>query len=269
MEDKGVTYHFLRGMPTQLLYFGVLILVGALLVGCAVAPQPSIDVYIEAIEGQTNTKIDPETGAVTVLQKGVAVTIEPLNEVEIFELTDDPRINPYLIVGNRGNVEPIYTVFQMTVHNLDTPRVLVEESATLLDKNGAQYANLPYDYFEDLYDNVTRSENNALPTRTYPHYHPPYHSYYPYYRTYLDVAALEEGQAVVAESLFESGKLFKGAKRRGLLIFDRLDLDNTELRVIVPEISVVNSDSKQEKLKFNFDFRQVVTEKSAIERREY
>jgi hypothetical protein len=265
MEDNVVTYHFLRGMPTHFFYFGVLILIGALLVGCAVAPQPSVDVYIEPIEGRTDTKIHPETGAVTMQQKGVAVTIEPLDEVEIFELTDDPRINPYLIVGNRGNVEPIYTVFEMTVHNLDTPRVLVEESATLIDRNGAQYANLPYDYFEDLYDNVTRSDQNALPTRTYPHYHPPYHSRYPYYRTYLDTAALEEGQAIVAESLFESGKLFKGAKRRGLLIFDRLNTDNTEMRIIVTDISVVNSDSKQEKLKFKFDFRQVVAEKSVIE----
>jgi hypothetical protein len=255
-----MTHHKLRSLQIQYLNFGILFLVGMFLVGCAVAPQPSIDVYIEAIEGQTNTKIDPETGAVTVLQKGVAVTIEPLDEVEIFALTDDPRINPYIIVGKRGNVEPIYTVFEMTVHNLDTPRVLVEESAMLIDRNGAQYANLPYDYFEDLYDNVTRSEQNALSTRTYPHYPPPYHSYYPYYQTYLDVAALEEGQAVVAESLFDSGKLFKGAKRRGLLIFDRLNFDDTELRVIVPEISVVHSDDKQEKLKFKFDFRQVVAE---------
>ncbi len=260
-----MTHRNLRSLQTHYLHFGLLFLISVLLVSCAVAPQPSIDVYIEAIEGQTNTKIDPETGAVTVLQKGVAVTMEPLDEVEIFSLTDDPRTNPYLIVGKRGNVEPIYTVFEMTVHNLDTPRVLVEESATLLDKNGAQYANLPYDYFKDLYDNVTRSEQNALSTRTYPHYHPPYHSYYPYYRTYLDVAALEEGQAVVAESLFESGKLFKGAKRRGLIIFDRLNLDTTDMRIIVPEISVVHSGDKQEKLKFKFDFRQVVAEKSAIE----
>ena len=259
-----MTCQILKGTYTNYLRFGILILVSVLLASCAVVPQPSVEVYIEPIEGRTDTKIHPETGAVTILQKGVAVTIEPLDEVEIFELTDDPHINPYLIVGRHGNVEPIYTVFEMTVHNLDMPRVLVEESAVLLDKNGAQYANLPYDYFEDLYDNVTRSDQNALPTRTYPHYHPPYHSHYPYYRTYLDVAALQEGQTVVAESLFESGKLFKGAKRRGLLIFNQLDLDNTELRIIVPEISVVNSDSKQEKLKFKFDFRQIVAEESAI-----
>lgn len=255
-----MTYQTLISPQTQYMHFGILILVGILLAGCAVAPQPSIDVYIEPVEGNANTKVDSETGAVTVLQKGVAVTIEPLDELEIFALTDDPRINPYLVVERSGNVEPIYTVFEMTVHNLDTPRVLVEESAMLIDKNGAQYANLPYDYFEDLYDNVTRSEQNATPIRTLPHYHPPYRSRYPHYQTYLDIAALEEGHAVVAESLFDSGKLFKGAKRRGLIIFDRLNLDTTDMRVIVPEINVVHSDDKQEKLKFKFDFRQVVAE---------
>ncbi len=257
-----MTHHKLRSFQRQYLHLGMLFLVGVFLVGCAVALQPTVDVYIEAIEGRADAKIHPETGAVTMLQKGVAVTIEPLDEVEIFALTDDPRINPYLIVGRHGNVEPIYTVFEMTVHNLDTPRVLVEESAMLIDKNGAQYANLPYDYFEDLYDNVTRSEQNVSPTRAYPHYHSPYR-HYPHYQTYVDIAALEEGQAIVAESLFESGKLFKGAKRRGLIIFDRLNLDTTDMRIIVPEISVVHSDDKQEKLKFKFDFRQVVAEKSA------
>ena len=259
-----MTHHKLRSFQRQHLHLGMLFLVGVFLVSCAVAPQPTVDVYIEAIEGRTDTKIHPETGAVTMLQKGVAVTIEPLDEVEIFALTDDPRINPYLIVGRHGNVEPIYTVFEMTVHNLDTPRVLVEESAMLIDKNGAQYANLPYDYFEALYDNVTRSEQTVSPTRAYPHYHSPYRNY-PHYQTYVDVAALEEGQAVVAESLFESGKLFKGAKRRGLIIFDRLNLDTTDMRIIVSEISVVHSDDKQEKLKFKFDFRQVVAVKSATE----
>lgn len=259
-----MTHHKLRSFQRQHLYLGILFLVGVFLVGCAVVPQPTVEVYIEAIEGRADTKIHPETGAVTMQQKGVAVTVEPLDVIEIFALTDDPRINPYLVVGRRGNVEPIYTVFEMTVHNLDTPRVLVEESAMLIDKNGAQYANLPYDYFEDLYDNVTRSEQNVSPT-TYPHYHSPYRNYYPHYQTYVDIASLEEGQAIVAESLFESGKLFKGAKRRGLIIFDRLNLDTTDMRIIVPEISVVHSDDKQEKLKFKFDFRQVVTEKSAIE----
>lgn len=235
-------------------FCGILILLTSILIGCAVAPQPMVEVYLQPIEANINTKIDPETGAVTVLQKGVAVTIEALDEVEIFNLTDDPRINPYIIVDNRGRVEPIYTVFDLTVHNLESSRVLVEESAMLIDKNGAQYANLPYDYFDDLYGSVNRSENNPHNPSTYPHH-------YPYYQTYLDIASLEEGQSVVAESLFESGKLFKGAKRRGLIIFERLNVDTTDMRVTVPEIVIVHSDGKEEKLKFNFDFRQIVAEK--------
>ena len=245
----------------QYLHYYVLFCVSVLLGGCAVTPQPSLDIYIEPIEGNANTKVDPTTGAVTMLQNGVAVTLEPLNEIDIFALTDDHRINPYLIVEKNGKVEPIYTVFEMTVHNIETPRVIVEESAILIDRNGAQYANLPYDYFKELYDNVTEVENDVSHTGAYPNYYHPYYRHYPDYRTELDMAALEEGHAVVAESLFESGKLFKGAKRRGLLIFDRLNLDTTDMRIIVPEINVVHSDAKQKKLKFKFDFRQVIAEK--------
>ena len=81
---------------------GLLLLTGVLLVGCAVAPQPSIDVYIEPIAERFNAQIDPETGAATVVQDGVAVSIKPLDEVELFALTEDPRLNPYLIVERNG-----------------------------------------------------------------------------------------------------------------------------------------------------------------------
>ncbi len=264
-----MTYQFLRKNQTKIAHVVILVLVCGMYVSCAVAPQPSVDIYIEPIQGQTNTKIHPETGAVTIQQEGVAVTIEPLDEAEIFALTDDPYINPYQFVTKNGNVEPIYTVFELTVHNLKTSRVLVEESAMLIDKNGAQYANLHFDYFEDLYGNIENPRQDAPQTVPYPQYHIPYHRYYPYYQTYVDVAALKEGQEILAQSLFESGKLFKGAKRRGLIVFDRLHRDTTDMRIVIPEVVIVNSDGKQKKLKFNFDFRQVIAEKPAVEKREY
>ncbi len=262
-------YQFLRRIKTKVAHIVIYVLLGGMCVSCTVVPQPSVDIYIEPIEGQTNTRIHPETGAVTVVQKGVAVTIEALDEAEIFALTENPHSNPYQYVSNNGNVEPIYTVFELTIHNLKTSRVLVEESAMLIDKNGAQYANLPFDYFEDLYGNLEKPEQNAVQTPPYPQYHIPNHRYYPYYQNYVDIAALQEGREVLAQSLFESGKLFKGAKRRGLIVFDRLHRDTTEMRIIIPEVVLVNSDGKQEKLKFNFDFRQVIAEKSVIEKGEY
>ena len=236
---------------------GILIFFFGLLVGCAMTPQPTIDVFIEPVESSTNTSMNPETGAVTIVQQGVAVTLRPLDEVELFSLTENPRINPYIIVENNGNVTPIYTVFELVVHNLETSRVLVDESALLIDHGGAQYANLPYDYFKDLYQNVDNNEQNAIPSS----HHPYVRRYYPYYQTYLDLEALKDGHAIVAESLFESGKLFHGAKRSGYIVFDRLGLDTTDMRIIIPEVRIVVSENKQEKLKFKFDFRQVVAEK--------
>lgn len=264
-----MTCQFFGKNPIMVAHLVILVFVCGMYMSCAVAPQPSVDIYIEPVEGQTNTKIHPETGAVTMEKEGVAVTIEPLDEAEIFALTDNPHINPYQFVSNNGNVEPIYTVFELTVQNLKTARVLVEESAMLIDKNGAQYANLPFDYFEDLYGNVEKPHQNIVQNVPYPQHHVPYRRHYPYYQTYVDVAALQEGREILAQSLFESGKLFKGAKKRGLIVFDRLNRDTTDLRIIITEVIIVNTDGKQEKLKFNFDFRQVISEKLAMERREY
>ena len=129
---------------------GMLLLIGVLSAGCAVPPQPSVDVYMEPIAGRFNAQIDPETGAATVEKKGIALTIKPFDEVELFALTEDPRVNPYLLVRKSGAVEPIYTVFDITVHNRDNRRVLVDDTAILIDGNGGQYANLSNDYFDTL-----------------------------------------------------------------------------------------------------------------------
>lgn len=237
---------------------GILFLVGALLAGCAVAPQPLVDIYLEPIEGRFDAHIDVETGAATVLKEGVAVTLKPLDEIELFSLTEEPRLNPYLLVEKNGAVEPIYTVFEVTVHNRKHRRVVVEDAAILLDGNGVQYANLSTDYFDALYDNVDRPQSSPW-AGAYP-YTPTAYGYYPYYgyhQSYIDAEALEWGRITIEDSIFEGGKLFSGAKRSGFLIFDRLESSATDLRIVLPEVWIIQ-DGKQNKLEFKIDFRQVL-----------
>ena len=236
---------------------GLFLLTAALLVGCAATPNPLIEVYMEPIEGRFNAQIDPETGAATVLKKGVAVTIEPLDEVELFSLTEDPRVNPYLIVEKNGAVEPIYTVFEITVHNRDNRRVLVDDVAVLIDGKDTQYANLSNDYFDALYDDVNLSHNDPLSVG-YPYAPATYYSYYGYYQSYVDAEALEWGRMVIEDSIFESGKLFSGAKRSGFLIFDRLPSDTTDLRIVVPQVRIIHPNDKEDRLEFKLDFRQIL-----------
>lgn len=249
--------HYINFRYQVLCSIGLLLLTGVLLGGCAVAPQPSIDAYIEPIAERFNAQINPETGAATVVKEGVAVSIKPIDEVELFGLTEDPRMNPYLIVERNGAVEPIYTVFEMVAHNRDNNRVVVEDMAILIDANGAQYANLSNDYFDSLYDNVNVAPRDPWHT-AYPYGSAAYHSHYGYYQSYVDAEALEWGQIVIEDTIFESGKLFSGAKRSGLIIFDRLEPDATELRIVVPEIRIVHPNGKEDTLKFKIDFRQVL-----------
>ena len=238
---------------------GMLLLIGVLSAGCAVPPQPSVDVYMEPIAGRFSAQIDPESGAATVEKKGIAVTIKPFDEVELFALTEDPRVNPYLLVGKSGDVEPIYTVFDITVHNRDNRRVLVDDTAILIDGNGVQYANLSNDYFDSLYDNVDLSQRNTW-AGGYP-YVPTAYGYYPYYghyQSYIDAEALELGRIVIEDHIFEDAKLFSGAKRSGFLIFDRLERAATDIRIVVPQVRIVHPNGKEDKLEFKIDFRQVL-----------
>ena len=238
---------------------GMFLLIGVLSAGCAVPPQPSVDVYMKPIAGRFNARIDPEAGAATVEKNGIAVTLKPFDEVELFALTEDPRVNPYLLVEKSGAVEPIYTVFDITVHNRENRRVLVDDTAILIDGNGVQYANLSNDYFDSLYDNVDLSRNNTW-GEGYP-YTPTAYGYYPYYghyQSYVDAEALELGRIVIGDHIFEGAKLFSGAKRSGFLIFDRLESATTDIRIIVPQVRIVHPDGKEDKLEFKIDFRQVL-----------
>ena len=244
---------------------GILFLIGVLSAGCAVPPQPSVDVYMEPIAGRFNAQIDSETGAATVEKKGITVTIKPFDEVELFALTEDPRVNPYLLVGKRGAVEPIYTVFDITVHNQDHRRVLVDDAAILIDGNGGQYANLSNDYFDALYDNVDLSQSNTweggypyMPVRAGLPSPYGYYPYYGHYQSYIDAEALELGRIVIEDHIFEGAKLFSGAKRSGFLIFDRLESAATDIRIVVPQVRVIHPNGKEDKLEFKIDFRQVL-----------
>ena len=238
---------------------GILLLIGTLLVGCAVPPQPAVDVYMEPIAGRFNAQVNPETGAVTVEKNGIAVTLKPFDEVELFALTEDPRVNPYLLVRKNGAVEPIYTVFDITVHNRDNRRVLVDDTAILIDGTGVQYANLSNAYFDSLYDDVNLSQRDTWGAG-YP-YIPTAYGYYPYYgyyQSYIDAEALELGRIVIEDHIFEGAKLFSGAKRGGFLIFDRLESAATDIRIILPQVRIVHPNGKEDKLEFKVDFRQVL-----------
>ena len=257
----------------------------SILAGCA--PKPQVEIYMEPVAGRKGTEIDAQTGSISVERRGVQITLEPLDEVELFELTEDPRINPYLGIDRWGNVEPLYTVFGIHIENRSNSRVIVDSTAILIDLNGDQSASLPYDYFKELYENLEprtvafydpgyRRYRYPYPRSYYrspyrPYYYHPYnyrlgyqyHHRYPHtgyrlYDYYPDPEAANHERMIVRETVFDGGQLFSGAQRDGLLVFDRLDIGATDLKVILPEVQIINKKKKRSKSDFVFDFRQVV-----------
>lgn len=261
-----------------------LITIISILAGCA--PKPQIEVYMEPVAGREHAQIDAEIGSVSVERRDVEITLEPLDEVDLFELTEDPGINPYLGIDRWGNVEPLYTVFGIHIENKSKARVIVDPTAILIDLNGEQYASLPYDYFKELYENLsprTVAFHDPGYRYRYPYprsyYRSPYrpYSYHPYnyrlgsrygyrypyspyrvYDYYPDPGAANHERMVARETVFDGGRLFSGAQRDGLLVFDRLDIGATDVKVILPEVQIINKKKKRSKSDFVFDFRQVV-----------
>ena len=252
-----------------------LVVTVSLLVGCG--PKLHVDIYMEPVAKGENARINPQTGSITIEQKGVRVMLEPLDEVKLFELTEDSRVNPYLVSDGR-NIEPLFTVFGIRVRNIDNKRVVIDETAFLIDAHGEQYASLPHDFFSDLYDNtgprtVVYHDIGDRYSNPYPRslYRSPYRHYYyghlhryrnhpPYrvYHTYPDPYHVNDTRNVARETIFDGGKLFRGAKRKGLLVFNRIDIRATDVSVIIPNVLVMGKGGSQSRVDFEFDFRQVV-----------
>lgn len=258
-----------------------LIVTISILAGCA--PKPQIEIYMEPVMGREGSEIDTQTGSITIEQHGVQITLEPLDEVELFELTEDARINPYIGIDRWGNVEPLYTVFGVHIENRSDSRVIIDPTAILVNLNGEQYASLPYGYFKELYENVgprTVAFYDPGYRYRYPYprsyYRNPYRYYdrppynyrlgYPYapyrmYGYYPDPVAANHERLVARETVFDGGQLFSGAQREGLLVFDRLDIDAADVKVILPDVQIIKKKKKRSKSDFVFDFRQIVNVK--------
>ncbi|MDP6597444.1 MAG: hypothetical protein QGI86_16440 [Candidatus Poribacteria bacterium] len=229
------------------------------LFGCGA--KPKIEFYLEPTSGaQINAEIDSETGTITVIQKGVQISLEPLDEVELFDLTKGSEVNPYLHIGRWGKVDPLYTIFEILVYNAEHPRVMVGESVVLIDDRGNQYASLTYDYFRDLYAN---SRTTTTYQRSYYHpysYYAPYSRYYPTYsRRQRNSPVAKNARLIVRDTIFDGGQIFPGGKRVGFLVFDRLPDDTKDLEVIVPRVVVVDESDQTSEIDFRFDFQQKVT----------
>jgi len=122
----------------------VLSLLSYLLTGCAIKPEE--DVYLNPIVvGQ-----EQPAGAksVTMSDEDVSITASALSAADLLTVSSDPNINPYIDVN--GNVaKPLYTVFNITVKNNRSAKIVINPAlAVLIDENGTQYEAIPFDTFK-------------------------------------------------------------------------------------------------------------------------
>ncbi|MFQ6042168.1 MAG: hypothetical protein ACE5PV_15025 [Candidatus Poribacteria bacterium] len=240
-----------------------LLFLGLMVAGCGVKAR--VDIYMEPVVSG-DEYLDAKTGAMTIEKEGVSITVEPLDASDMLMLTDDEDINPYIEVDFWRHAKPLYTIFDINIHNTRDSKVVVDSPAVLIDENGEQYSSLPYDYFKDIYDAASKMYTEIVyPYYGYRYYYP--YSYYPYryysrpyYIRRVDNQNARELKSVARETIFDGAKLFSGARRGGLLVFERLDEGATDVRLLIPEV-IVYDGRRKHKLNFEFNFRQVVSVK--------
>ncbi len=293
-------------------FWGIIALIIAtgILTGCGVKPYASV--YLEPVADGTAAEVDAKTDSIAIQQQGVRITLKPLDEVDLYNLTKDSDINPYINVSTWGNVEPQYTVFEIRIENIDNQRVEIDPASVLVDESGKQYnavsyadfkelytdassytrpahtggiqnTSLSYGHLESLYDNASL-QTAAVQNVGYRHYghhyrygHRSYrygHSYrygygYPYgygygYRGYnTDSYSYNQKKALLfaRKTVFDGVKLVSGAKHTGLLVFDRIPSDVKDLKVIVPQVLIIDKNGEASTVDFTLTLRQVIADK--------
>ena len=85
-------------------FWGILALIIAsgILAGCGV--KPYAEIYLEPVADGAAAEVDAKTGSITVQQQGVRITLKPLDEVDLYNLTKDSDITG-LFLSHRQVVE--------------------------------------------------------------------------------------------------------------------------------------------------------------------
>jgi len=243
--------------PKIFLRTASVLFLGLMIASCGV--KAHVDIYMEPVISG-DEYLDVKTGAITIEKNDVSITVEPLDASDLILLTDDEDINPYIDVTFWRHARPLYTVFDINIHNKKDSKVVVDSPAILIDENGEQYGSLPYDYFKDIYGGAGRQYNEIMYPVHYSPYHPYRYNYSPYYVRRVSNRNAQERRLVARETVFDGAKLFSGARRGGLLVFERLDEGATDVRLLIPEVIVYDGRRKQ-RLNFEFNFRQIVSVK--------
>lgn len=258
-----------------------LLLPSLLLLGCG--PKAQVAMYMQPVASDDEYTLDETSGTLQVEKQGVHVHVRALDTAELLQLAEDDDWNPYVEVNTWGKVTPLFTVFEIMVDNQRESRVHVGPTALLIDANGAQYGSLPYDFFKDTYDTQTyeRTEvyhsyyGRSAYVNPYSYswrgrsYHPlrytPYAHYRPYPRSYYVRRTTNQEaplrRLTARETMFQGAKLFPGAHRDGLLVFERIDEGADDVRLVLPDVVVYSGKGRArgKTIEFTFDFRQVVT----------
>ena len=323
-------------------FWGILALIitVGILAGCSA--KPYAEIYMEPVADDADTEVNAKTGSITVEQQKVRITLKPLDEVELYNLTKDSDVNPYIDVSTWGNVKPLYTVFEIHIENLNNQRVEFDQAVVLVDEDGVQYNSLSYEDFKDLYTHASllaapthnvNSQNIPYPRdegdiqyaslsygdsgglytdaglqkgtvqnvgyhyggyghhgyggygyhgyrygyRSYGHGYPYSYGYrgygyrgygygYPYsygYRSYGSYGYshaydIKRALLFARKTVFDGAKLVTGAKHTGLLVFDRIQPDVKHLKVIIPDVRIIEKAGQVSKADFTFNFQQVI-----------
>ena len=75
-------------------FWGIIALIIATgsLAGCGV--KPYAEIYLEPVADGTAAEVDANPDSIAIQQQGVRITLKPLDEVDLYNLTKDSDINP-------------------------------------------------------------------------------------------------------------------------------------------------------------------------------
>lgn len=227
-------------MKSKYLFFLLFVLVGC---------GPSIKTIIKMqpitgydAEGIADAyKLNESDLSVSLEKENVKITVAFQNRDKLEGLSKTLSTNPFV---NENKM--FFTVFLITIENNRKDKIYFDPlKCVILDGLGNQFNGLSSETFRSLYP--TTSTQYYTYSYVFDEYTPN--------TTYTD----DYYKRISAEGkLIKAGDIYSGVKKTGLLVFEKISREATNITFLIPAITLYDGNTEISKIDFKFQFLQEV-----------
>ena len=217
----------------------LLLILLILISGCG--PSIKTIIKMQPILGYDAYKLDESDSSVSLTKDDVKVTVAFQDRNKLEGMSKSISTNPFL-----SENKIFFTIFSLTIENNRKDKISFDPvKCVILDGLSGQFNGLTVETLRSLYPS------------TYTQYYT-YSYVFDEYSPNLAYTDDYYKRRVAEEKMIKGGEVYPGVKRNGLLVFDRISREATNITLLIPAVTLYKGNEETAKIDFKFQFLQEV-----------